>query len=190
MWNFIITSRFTKFVLCTNSAYRIKTRPLKDKVRESIFNILQHSKFVKIKINDANILDLYSGIGSFGIESISRNAKKVTFIEKDISAINVLKENLNKLSIVDKSKIYNNNVEEILNRNLNDKFNIFFLDPPFADLNYIQNLKLIKKHNYFSVNHIIVIHRERKSKEELENILETIEIKYYGRSKIIFGRFN
>ena len=173
-----------------NFLKNLKTRPLKDKVRESIFNILQHSKFVKIKINDANILDLYSGIGSFGIESISRNAKKVTFIEKDISAINVLKENLNKLSIVDKSKIYNNNVEEILNRNLNDKFNIFFLDPPFADLNYIQNLKLIKKHNYFSVNHIIVIHRERKSKEELKNILETIKIKYYGRSKIIFGKFN
>ena len=173
-----------------NFLKNLNTRPLKDKVRESIFNILQHSKFVKIKINESNILDLYSGIGSFGIECISRNAKKVTFIEKDKSAINVLKDNLNNLSIVDKSKIYNNNIEEILNRNLSDKFNIFFLDPPFADLNYIQNLELIKKNNYFSENHIIVIHRERKSKEELKNVLETIETKYYGRSKIIFGRFN
>ena len=50
-----------------NFLKNLNTRPLKDKVRESIFNILQHSKFVKIKINDANILDLYSGIGSFGI---------------------------------------------------------------------------------------------------------------------------
>ena len=63
-----------------NFLKNLNIRPLKDKVRESIFNILQHSKFVKIKINDANILDLYSGIGSFGIESISRNAKKITFI--------------------------------------------------------------------------------------------------------------
>ena len=53
-----------------NFLKNLKTRPLKDKVRESIFNILQHSKFVKIKVNGANILDLYSGIGSFGIESI------------------------------------------------------------------------------------------------------------------------
>ena len=59
------------------------TRPLKDNVRESIFNILKHSSVIKTKIENSNILDLYSGIGSFGIESISRGAKKVTFIDKN-----------------------------------------------------------------------------------------------------------
>ena len=58
------------------------TRPLKDSVKENIFNILSHSNIFKTKIKDSNILDLYSGIGSFGIECISRDAQKVTFIEK------------------------------------------------------------------------------------------------------------
>ena len=91
-----------------------KTRPLKDSVRENIFNILKHSKFIKSKIENSNVLDLYSGIGSFGIECISRGAKKVTFIEKDIVASNILQENLVRLSIEDKSKIYSNTIENIL----------------------------------------------------------------------------
>ena len=52
------------------------TRPLKDSVKENIFNILEHSKKNEVKINTANILDLYSGIGSFGLECLSREAKK------------------------------------------------------------------------------------------------------------------
>ena len=61
----------------------LNTRPLKDSVKENIFNIIKHSKKIGIKLENSNILDLYSGIGSFGIECISRGAKKVTFVEKD-----------------------------------------------------------------------------------------------------------
>ena len=51
------------------------TRPLKDSVRENIFNILNHSNFIKINFNESSVLDLYSGIGSFGIECLSRGVK-------------------------------------------------------------------------------------------------------------------
>ena len=55
------------------------TRPLKDLVKESIFNIIEHSKFIKINIKNSKVLDLFSGTGSFGLECISRGAKKVFF---------------------------------------------------------------------------------------------------------------
>ena len=58
------------------------TRPLKDVVRENIFNILNHSKKINVKIENANVLDLYSGIGSFGLECLSRGAKKVHSLKK------------------------------------------------------------------------------------------------------------
>ena len=80
----------------------LNTRPLKDSVKESIFNILTHSKTINIK--NSNILDLYSGIGSFGIECISRGADKITFVDKDLNATNILKENLIKLSIIKKQE--------------------------------------------------------------------------------------
>ena len=164
------------------------TRPLKDSVKESIFNILNHSNLIKTDIQNSNILDLYSGVGSFGIESLSRNAKRVTFIEKDINASNILKENLKKLSILQKSKIFTDKIENVLNR-LEEKFNIFFLDPPFADENYFLNLKLIKNRKIFEENHIVIIHREKRSKENFGNILHIVETKQYARSKIFFGKF-
>ena len=90
------------------------TRPLKDAVRENIFNILKHSNLINVVVENANILDLYSGIGSFGLESISRGAKKVTFIERDKDAANILKENLISFNVANKANIINNNVENIL----------------------------------------------------------------------------
>tara|TARA_B100000886_G_scaffold187732_1_gene128957 strand:- start:30 stop:590 length:561 start_codon:yes stop_codon:yes gene_type:complete len=166
------------------------TRPLKDSVKENIFNILNHSNFIKVKIKNSNVLDLYSGIGSFGIECISRGSKKVCFIEKDRITTNILKENLINLSIVDKSKIYIDKTDNVISKNLNSKFDIFFLDPPFADLDYLQNLMLIKKKRIFKKDHIVIIHREENSKDEFDNILKIVENKKYGRSKILFGVFS
>ena len=57
------------------------TRPLKDLVRESIFNILEHSINTFVELNNARVLDLFSGTGSFGIECLSRGAAKVIFLK-------------------------------------------------------------------------------------------------------------
>ena len=73
-----------------------KTRPLKDSVRENIFNILAHSNSFNISFEEANVIDLYSGVGSFGIECLSRGAQKVTFVEHDSIAVKILKDNLAK----------------------------------------------------------------------------------------------
>ena len=56
------------------------TRPLKDLTKESIFNILKHSKLLNVELENSNILDLFSGVGSFGLECLSRGAKNVTFL--------------------------------------------------------------------------------------------------------------
>ncbi len=165
------------------------TRPLKNNVRESIFNILKHSNLINIKIENSNILDLYSGIGSFGIECISRGAKKVTFIERDLIATKILKKNLIKFSTEEKSRIYSNEIENILAKDIKGKFNIFFLDPPFSDFNFLNNLALIKNIKIFDKKHIVIIHREEKSSDEFKHLLKIIEVKRYGRSKIIFGIF-
>ena len=65
-----------------NFPKNIKTRPLKDSVRENIFNILIHSNIVDIDFESLNVLDLYAGSGSFGIECLSRGASNVIFVEK------------------------------------------------------------------------------------------------------------
>ena len=108
------------------------TRPLKDSVKENIFNIIKHSNLIDVKIENSFILDLYSGVGSFGLESISRGANYVTFVEQNKTAANLIKENLNKFSILNKATIVNDNIENFLVSSKSGKFQIFFLDPPFS----------------------------------------------------------
>jgi len=178
-----LKGRPIKFLKNTN------TRPLKNSVRESIFNILSHSKKIKVNISNSEILDLYSGIGSFGIECVSRGAKKVTFIEQDFLATKSLKENLIKLSIINFTKVYFCKIEEILSKNIYDKFDVIFLDPPFKDSSFLDNLKTIKNKKLFNDKHILIIHRENNSKDNFNELIKIIEIKIYGRSKIIFAVF-
>ena len=70
-----------------NFPINLKTRPLKDRVRENIFNILEHSTSFGTDIRNSFVLDLYAGIGSFGLESVSRGAKKSFFVENNIDLL-------------------------------------------------------------------------------------------------------
>ena len=91
----------------------IYTRPLKDLTKESIFNIINHSNKFSIDIKKAYVLDLFSGVGSFGIECLSQGASHVTFIEKYEGVWPILKNNLINL----KSEINHEIIEsDILNK--------------------------------------------------------------------------
>ena len=165
------------------------TRPLKDSVKENIFNVLDHSNLLKVSISNSKVLDLYSGIGSFGLECLSRNAKKVCFVEQDESALKTLKVNLSNLSIIKKTSVFEGPIVKFLEKSTKDKFEIFFLDPPFKENNYLDYLNLIAKKNIFNKNHIVIIHRNTKTLDNLDSVIKTIIVKKYGRSKIIFGKF-
>ena len=166
------------------------TRPLKDLTKESIFNIIQHSNKFNIEINKSNILDLFSGVGSFGLECLSRNASSVTFIENYKEVLPILKkniENLNysKLSLVIEKDIFNQFKFESLRK----KYNIIFLDPPFKEKNLPFLMTNIDSSKILDVAGIIIIHRHKKEKDEFPTNFNVIEIKNYGISKIIFGNF-
>ena len=75
------------------------TRPLRDLVKESLFNTIHHSNLINVNIKNSTVLDLYSGIGSFGIECLSREADSVTFVENNSQTLEILKENLKKLDL-------------------------------------------------------------------------------------------
>ena len=168
----------------------MKTRPLKDSVKENIFNIIAHSKIISVKLNNSKILDLYSGIGSFGFEAISRGAKKVTFIEKSKDAANILRKNIDNLAIKNNIELFNSDIGYILDIEKVDKFDIFFLDPPFADKSFIEIIKLIKRKKIFKKKNLVIIHREKKTNDDFKDFLNIFLTKTYGRSKILFACFS
>ncbi len=167
----------------------LKTRPLRDLVKETIFNIIQHSKKIKIDLKDAYVLDLFSGTGSFGLECLSRGAKTVTFFENYNPSINVLKKNLTNLKLENDSEIITKNALELDNILSNDnKFDLIFIDPPFKnnDLNkLIDKISSVKITNHQSV---IIIHRNKKTKEVINNKFQIYVERTLGLSKIFFGK--
>ena len=164
------------------------TRPLKDLVKESIFNIIQHSNKINIQIENSKILDLYAGSGSFGIECISRNAKLVYFFEKHLNAIKILNQNINSLKENSNYVLFEKDCLDFLASDsfTTKNFNIIFLDPPFKEdtLNKILNLILSK--NILKDNGLIIIHKHIKDKIKIIDELEIVEDRKYGISRIFF----
>jgi 16S rRNA (guanine966-N2)-methyltransferase len=165
------------------------TRPLKDIVKESIFNLIQHSKKINVNVENSLVLDLFSGTGSFGIECISRNSKKVFFFEKYPNAIKILEKNLNLLKNIDSYEIYKKNIFDFFlsDRNLDLKFDIIFIDPPYKEKKINEIIELILKKKILSQNGILIIHRHKKDEIKLTKKLIIFETRTYGISKILFG---
>ena len=168
-----------------------KTRPLKDIVRESIFNILNHSNLLSVELKECLVLDLFSGVGSFGLEAISRQAKKVIFYENYQPAISLLIKNLNSLNFNEKAEIVKKNIYVNNNfKKLKYKFNIIFIDPPFKDKNLNLLLSNIASSQILSSKNIIIIHRNKTTKDNFDKSFKIVREEIYGSSKIIFGYFN
>ena len=166
------------------------TRPLKDLTKESIFNIIIHSNKIETNLSNSNILDLFSGVGSFGLECLSRGASFVTFIENYDNVLIILKKNIDQLNfqkkteVIKKDILYDNNFKF-----LNNKFDIIFLDPPYKEKRIKEIIISINNNNLLNKNGLIIIHRHSKEKNELPKNFKIIEEKKYGISKIIFGNF-
>ena len=138
------------------------TRPLKDIAKESIFNILTHSKYINFHIKDSNVLDLFSGIGSFGLECISRGSKFVFFLENYPPVLEILKINISNLNYEKKSKVMDIDAFKMNNNIFKDhqRFEIIFCDPPYKEKKINLLIENIIEMNILEENGIIIINRK------------------------------
>ena len=158
----------------------LTTRPSKDIVKVGLFNIIRN------EVINSTFLDLFAGSGQIGIEALSRNAKKVYFIEKDRNAFKILKNNLSYVPSND-YEVINTDFKLFLDNSLNlIKFDIIFVDPPYKmEINdeFISNLIS----NYLNDSGILIFEREEKFNDELNDKYSFKEYKY-GRSKLYIYR--
>lgn len=104
------------------------THPMSSRVRGSLFNIIGD------EIKDAEVLDVFAGTGSLGLESLSRGAKHATFIERDRVANNILVENITTLEVNDFSTIFQIGAKTYIDKNQDKSYDIIFADPPYNSL--------------------------------------------------------
>ena len=165
------------------------TRPLKDLVKVSIFNLLDHSKKINKKLENSSILDLFSGSGSFGIECLSRGSKIVYFFENYFEAIKILEKNLSLMKNEKNFKIFKRDCFEFFNsyQKINKKFDFIFLDPPFKEKKINELIEKIIENKILNAGGIIIIHRHKKDKMEITDKIKIFDIRNYGLSRVYFA---
>ena len=165
------------------------TRPLKDLTKESIFNIIMHSNKFETKIEGSKILDLFSGVGSFGLECLSRGALNAVFVESYKEVLDILKKNIENLNYVNSSTIIEKDIYDSLDLKTLKKFDIIFIDAPYKEKRVDMLLQKIFNAKILNNKSIIIIHRHKKENENFIDNFNIIEEKIYGISKVIFGNF-
>ncbi|MCI5073014.1 16S rRNA (guanine(966)-N(2))-methyltransferase RsmD [bacterium] len=134
------------------------TRPMLDRVRESLFNILGH------RVVNLNVIDLCSGTGSLGLEALSRGANSCVFVEKSSQNIKTISHNIKTLEVEEKTKIIKGELPKVL-KLVSLQFDLVLFDPPFAlDLAQETVPKLIEL-NLLNSGAIVVIERSKLSKD-------------------------
>ena len=154
----------------------IKTRPTLDRVKEALFSMLYPY------LNGSLILDLFAGSGALGIEALSRGADKSYFIDNSNEAITCINSNITAAKFNENSVVVKTDAIEFL-KNSKQKFDIIFLDPPYAEGLYEVAIKMISENQILKSDGLIVIEQDLEL-EPIKNFDQAFEVfkeKKYGR---------
>ena len=167
-------------------------RPTSDRLKESLFSILESNKY-NIRIPNSNVIDICSGTGALGIEALSRGAKSIYFIDKDPKAINVLQKNISKLKIDNKDdtyiKVIKNDVLKAL-QDINIIFDLVLIDPPYNSNIIEECLVKLKEYNLIDLNGYIFAESSKNEDINFDGF-DLLDTKIYGKSKLtILKLFN
>ena len=159
------------------------TRPTLDRVKESIFNIIQAD------IQEAEVLDLFAGSGAIGLECLSRGASKAVMCDKSKEAINIIRKNVEKTHMEAQAQILNLDFEKCLDNLKGKQFDIIYIDPPYETDYIYKAIKKINENNITKENSLIIAETddEKRIEEEIKNLeIEIVDKRKYGRATIIF----
>lgn len=159
------------------------TRPTLDRVKESLFNIIQS------KIKDCIFLDLFSGSGAIGLEAASRGAKKVILCDKSKEAIQVIKRNIEKTHTEEQTELYHASSQELLENKIKEKIDIIYIDPPYKTNLAFESVRTILDKKIINKNSIMIIETDEVERviNQIKKLkLEIIDQRRYGRAHLIF----
>ena len=161
------------------------TRPTTDRVKESVFNILQS------RLYESSILDLFSGTGNLGLEAMSRGSRRAVFVERAPAALAVLRENCQALHYIDSVEILAQDVQRAISllSTRRGVFDIVFMDPPYdSDLEAVTIAALDAFHLVAEDGRIVVEHLLRDEQEDPIGGFARYDMRKYGNTAVSFYR--
>jgi 16S rRNA (guanine966-N2)-methyltransferase len=164
-------------------------RPTSDKVRQAIFNILEHSEFASnFTIADARVVDLFAGTGALGLEALSRGARYCLFVEESAEARALIRENIESLGLTGATKIWRRDAATLGVLDTLAPFDLAFLDPPYRKGLLAPALEGLASGGWLNANALVVA--EAAEDETIPTIAgyELLDDRVYGDTRTAFLR--
>jgi 16S rRNA (guanine966-N2)-methyltransferase len=187
----IIRGRFGRRKLLSNPGDT--TRPITDKVKESLFEYLED------ELQDARVADIFAGTGTIGLESLSRGAKSIVFLERDRKAVELLRKNVATLKIEDETLCWATDVMKTSFRPKNCEgmtpFDIAFFDPPYRMVPDIvpgkllyKSLERLGREDVTSENALLVFRTPSRAEFQLPDVWQFERRLDYSRMEVHWFR--
>lgn len=165
-----------------------ETRPTSSRVREAIFSSVEHAVS---GLDDLRVLDLFSGSGAFGIESISRGATEAVLVEKDLRAADTLHSNVANFGIKNARVVIADAFTEVSQKSGRGSFDVVFIDPPysFEDEQVNTLIRQLAENDWLNEYAVIVVERGSRSAVVWPESVEELRKKVYGDTTIWYGQY-
>lgn len=176
----IIAGKFKgRIITVPNSKF---IRPMTDRVRVTLFDILSN----KIDFYGKKVLDLYSGSGSIGLETFSRGAEIVHFVEKNFTILKTLSRNIELLRVANQARVFKMEAMKFSRLVEHSKYDLIFADPPFFKDDIYEVVENLKQNNFLNTDGLIIIQRSIQTKEKDKLQFEVEPFKIIGDSCLYF----
>lgn len=160
-----------------------RLRPTSDRVRESIFNILEHG--LDAPLEGARVLDLFAGTGALGIEALSRGAARCVFIEENAAARALIRENIETLSLIGETKLFRRDATR-LGPNRGEPYDLIFADPPYGRGLGARALAAAREGGWIAPEAVIMLEESAAEETPEGEGWRRLDIRRYGDTQVIF----
>lgn len=163
------------------------TRPTSDRVREALFNILEHG-LAGFELDGARVLDLFAGTGALGLEALSRGARFCLFIDQSVEARGLLRRNIETLQLTGATKVWRRDATRLGQAGTLAPFDLVFLDPPYGQGLGEAALMAARDGGWIAAGGIAVLEERTGTEIALPDGFEELDRRAYGDTQLVFLR--
>ncbi len=164
------------------------TRPTTDRVREAIFNRLEHG-VAGFSIDGARVLDMFAGTGALGLEALSRGARNVLFIDDSEAARGLIRRNADELGVVGLAKIWRRDAAKLGPCAPMSPFGLVFMDPPYGKGLTDKSLAALVAGGWLEPGAVVVAEEAAKAEIAVPEVFEVLNDSRYGDTRVLTLRF-
>jgi 16S rRNA (guanine966-N2)-methyltransferase len=187
----IVAGRFKGRALVAPADTRL--RPTSDKVRQAIFNILEHSDFNgavagAAGLEGARVIDLFAGTGALGLEALSRGARYCLFVEEAAESRALIRENVEALALTGASKIWRRDATKLGDLDTLAPFDLAFLDPPYRQGMIAPCLEALAAGGWLNQGALAVVEMAEGEAVPVVDGYASLDERIYGDTRVGFLR--